>query len=88
MAEMREIPKTLPIKVTNKVLPNIKSPKVPVMTGKFERRSFGSIDIPTWKVTKITFHQLYRLKLACSESQKSQGTHSLLLKILIRIIPT
>jgi hypothetical protein len=47
MADMIEIPKILPIKATNRVLPHIKSPSVPMMTGKFERRSFGSIDIPT-----------------------------------------
>lgn len=35
---MREIPKALPIKETNKVFPNIKSPRVPIMTGKFETK--------------------------------------------------
>jgi hypothetical protein len=47
IADIIEIPKNLPTKATNTVLPPIKSPNDPIMAGKFETRSFGSMDIPT-----------------------------------------
>lgn len=52
IADMIEMPNSLPTKATKIDLPPIRSAKVPLMTGKFERRSLGSMDIPTCKPTK------------------------------------
>jgi len=49
MAAIVETPNSLPTNVTNNVFPNIKRPNITEIAGKFDRSSFGSIDIPTWK---------------------------------------
>jgi hypothetical protein len=49
MAAIVETPNTLPTNVTNNVFPIIKRPNITEIAGKFDRSSFGSIDIPTWK---------------------------------------
>jgi hypothetical protein len=52
IAAMGEIPNNLPTMRTKIVFPAIKRPRVPNITGKFEKRSFGLIDMPTWKIKK------------------------------------
>ena len=49
---MIEIPNSLPTKAINIVFPPNKSPNVQAVTGKFQTRSLGSMDIPTCKPTK------------------------------------
>jgi hypothetical protein len=47
-AAMVEIPNSLPTNVTSSVFPMIKRLSITEIDGKFDRNSFGSIDIPTW----------------------------------------